>query len=593
MIRKLVRQMLAAQVLSALTVSLCLLIDNIMIGRFLGVNAIAAYGLANPVLLIIGAIGSMLSAGIQVVCSRSLGKGSQEETNRGYSSAIAVATTISIVFMLLVLLFRKPFATLLGAGNEGTLFTETSDYMAGFVIGAPGSMGALILVPFLQMAGKSTLLIVAVAGMTVADIVFDLLNVLVFNGGMFGMGLASSLSYYVAMMIGGGYFLSKKCVFSFSLKKVDRQTIRELFAGGVPTIFTMASTVILTFVLNKLLLGIGADQGSVAVAACSVTTTILNACCCIGTGIGGVSLTMAGILYNEEDRTGLRELLRVMTFFSAVLGAVVSALMLVFAPTFVSLFISEYGMSKSLAVFGIRLLSAGMIPCCLNNMLKNMYQGIGRPLVTEIISLAEGAVLPILVALVCSACIGIRGVWFYFMGGELLTLIAIILTVLVRGRKAGTSPAESMLCLPAGFGVPGEDLMEADIISIRDVETASKAASDFCRKHGQNALISNRIALCIEEMGGNTVSHGFSKDTKDHHLNIRVQNKNGNWVLRFRDDCRAFDPVHYVPTEEKAECTGIRMILKMADEIRYTYSMNLNNLTIMLKGQQNAGQSDG
>ena len=57
MIRKLVRQMLLAQIFSALTVSLCLLIDNIMIGRFLGVEAIAAYGLANPILLVIGAIG--------------------------------------------------------------------------------------------------------------------------------------------------------------------------------------------------------------------------------------------------------------------------------------------------------------------------------------------------------------------------------------------------------------------------------------------------------------------------------------------------------------------------------------------------------
>ena len=51
MIKKLVGQMLAAQILSALTVSLCLLIDNLMIGRFLGEGALSAYGLAGPVLL--------------------------------------------------------------------------------------------------------------------------------------------------------------------------------------------------------------------------------------------------------------------------------------------------------------------------------------------------------------------------------------------------------------------------------------------------------------------------------------------------------------------------------------------------------------
>ena len=95
MIRKLVRQMLAAQVFSALTVSVCLMIDNIMIGRFLGVDAMAAYGLANPVLLLVGAVGSMLSAGIQVACSKSLGRSSQRETDAGYSSAVAMTAVIA------------------------------------------------------------------------------------------------------------------------------------------------------------------------------------------------------------------------------------------------------------------------------------------------------------------------------------------------------------------------------------------------------------------------------------------------------------------------------------------------------------------
>ena len=70
-------------------------------------------------------------------------------------------------------------------------------------------MGALILVPFLQMAGQSTLLVISVGVMTAADVILDLLNVKVFHGGMFGMGLASSLSYYAALLVAGIYFFSK------------------------------------------------------------------------------------------------------------------------------------------------------------------------------------------------------------------------------------------------------------------------------------------------------------------------------------------------------------------------------------------------
>ena len=43
MIHKLFKQMVISNVISAMAVMLCLLIDSIMIGRFLGVDAMAAY----------------------------------------------------------------------------------------------------------------------------------------------------------------------------------------------------------------------------------------------------------------------------------------------------------------------------------------------------------------------------------------------------------------------------------------------------------------------------------------------------------------------------------------------------------------------
>ena len=579
MIRKLIRQMLAAQTLSALTVSLCLLIDNIMIGRFLGVQAIAAYGLANPVLLVIGAIGSMLAAGVQVACSKSLGSGSREETNKGYSSAMALMLGISLLFMLLVLAFRSPLATAMGAGREGPLFDQTRDYLAGFIIGAPGSMGALVLVPFLQMAGESGLLIAAVLGMTAADVGFDLLNVLVFHGGMFGMGLASSLSYYVAMAVALGYFLSRKCVFSFSFRLITAKKIRELFVGGVPTIFTMASSVVLVFILNKILLPVG---GSEAVAAYSVLLTIGNASNCISTGVGGVALTLSGILYHEEDRTGLRDLLRLLARYAVLLGAAVGALLAAFAPVLVRIFIPEAGPAQALTIQGVRLFALGLIPCCVNNALKNLYQGTERVMLTEGISILEGALLPALAAFLFSRFMGVTGVWLYFVAGEGLVLLCIALLIW-RKNRAFSLAAQPFLLLKKDFGVQAENLLEMEIRSLHDVTAAAEAAGNFCRRHGQGEMTANHIALCVEEMASNTVMHGFAAG-KENHLSIRVQHKGDRWVLRFRDDCRAFDPVSYVPKEGR-DALGIRLVMAMADDIRYTYSLNLNNLSIKLSAK--------
>ena len=580
MIKKLVRNMLIAQVLSALTVSLCLLIDSIMIGRFLGEEAIAAYGLSNPLLLAIGAIGTLLSAGIQVVCSKSLGRGSQEETNAGYSSAIAVSGGISLLFLIAVLLFSSPLATLLGAGTEGSLFEQTQGYLLGFSSGAPASMGALVLVPFLQMAGQSNLLIVAVLGMTVSDVAFDLLNVLVFDGGMFGMGLASSLSYYVAMVVAAFYFFSKRCAFRFSLKLVSWKKIRELLSSGVPTGFNMIATVLLVFAINQILTGIGSD----AVAAFSVISTIGNAGNCISTGIGGISLTLAGIFYNEEDRTGLKELLRLLLRYSLILGVSVGAVLCVGAPVFVSLFIPESGDAQSMAIIGVWLFAAGLIPCTMTTGLKNTFQATERSRLTILITLLEGAALPIAAAFVFSRFFGATGAWLYFVSGEVLTLLLVGLLIRLRTKQAPWHDGAALM-LKADFGQTPENSMEADIHTVEEVAAVSEQARRFCADHGQSDRLANRIGLCIEEMAANTIQHGFVKDNKSHHLSVRVLCKPDVWVLRFRDDCGAFDPVHYVPREGK-DALGIRLALAIANEVTYTYSLNLNNLTLKLPAEK-------
>ncbi len=577
MIRKLVRQMLTAQILSALTVSLCLLIDNIMISRYLGETAMAAYGLSNPILLAIGAIGTLLAAGIQMACSKSLGRGSQEETNAGYSSAIALAGSISLGFTVVVLLFASPLATVMGAGSEGALFEQTRDYLIGFSAGAPGSMGALVLVPFLQMAGQSNLLIAAVLTMTVTDVALDLLNVLVWHGGMLGMGLASAISYYAAMIVAAFYFISKRCVFRFSRRLVTKAKIRELFTGGVPAGFNMAASVILVFILNRILQGVG---GETAVAAYTVVMALGNAANCITTGIGGVSLTLAGVLYNEEDRSGLRELISYLVRCSLVLGLAMGAVLVALAPTFVSVFVPQGGPVSEMAVLGLRLFAAGMIPCCINNALKNMYQATGRVRLTEIISMAEGAIFPALAGFVFSRLLGTQGAWLFFACGEALTLLSICLGVFGHTRELPWRK-DACLLLDSSFGVGETDLLEAQLHSMEEVAGFVKVAEQFCLDRGQSAKGSNHIALCIEEMAGNTILHGFKADGKPHHLSVRVLHKPGTWVLRFRDDCRAFDPVHYVP-EGDEDGLGIRLVRAMATEARYTYSLNMNNLTLTL-----------
>ena len=347
MIKKLFRQMLVTQIVSSMTVTLCMLIDSIMIGRFLGVEAMTAYGLASPLLLVFAALGSMISSGVQVYCGKTMGRGDREGTNACYTVSVFLAAAISAAGLALVLIFLGPLTTLLGAGQPGpdnAVYGLTKDYLFGFILGAPAFLCAQIMVPYMQLSGSRVRLVAAVAAMTVSDVAFDLLNVFVFRGGTLGMGLASSLSYYLAFFIGASYFVRKSCMFRLRPRLIRRSVMRELISSGVPTVVNQISMVLLVFLLNRLLLSV---EGNLAVAAYSVISTVGNICYCFGSGVGSVAMMLGAIFYADRDRTSIRELIRVMTKNAVVLDLAVTAVVVLAAAPLVTLFLGSNPEAKS------------------------------------------------------------------------------------------------------------------------------------------------------------------------------------------------------------------------------------------------------
>ena len=585
MIRKLFRQMLITQILSAMTVTLCMLIDSIMIGRFLGVDAMTAYGLASPVLLFFAAFGSMLSAGIQVMCGKTLGSGDKEGTNACFSASVFLAGAVAVIGVAAVVLFSSPLTTMLGGGRPGEdneVFRLTRDYLIGFIIGAPAFIFAQIMVPYMQISGNRARLVTAVALMTVSDIIFDLLTVFVFHGGTFGMGLASSLSYYIAFVVGILYFFKKDCMFRFRRKSITAKVCGRLTQYGVPTVINQISLVLLVFVLNKLLLRTG---GNAAVAAYSVISTVGNICYCFGSGVASVALMLSAVFYSDEDRTSLYGVVKTMTFYAVILDLVLIAAVLTAAPALVKLFLQPGSGAGRLAVTGLRLFSLSLLASALNTAFKNYYQGVNRTPLTEIISLLQNFVLTALFAFILSRFWGTTGVWLGYVCGEGLTFVLLSLYVWHLRNKVEVS-AEAYSLLEDDFGAAPGEFLEATVRTSEEVVEASRRADDFCREHGESARNSMMIALCIEEMANNIVEHGFTKDNKtDHSIDIRLLYKDGRKVIRIRDNCVNFDPIHYLELHNDEDPTvhiGIRMVMKMVKEANYVNSLGLNNLTLVM-----------
>lgn len=576
--------MLVTQILSAMTVTICMLIDSIMIGRFLGVDAMTAYGLASPVLLVFSAFGSMLSAGIQVMCGKTMGNGDREGTDACFTVSVVMAGAVALVGVAAVILAAGPLATLLGAGHDSPdnpVFSLTRDYLTGFIIGAPAFIFAQIMVPYMQISGNRTRLVVAVALMTVSDVVFDILNVAVVKGGTFGMGLASSLSYYIAFAVGVLYFFQKDCMFRFRPRSIRAKLCRELAGHGVPTVVNQISLVLLVFVLNKILLSAGSNA---AVAAYSVISTVGNICYCFGGGAASVALLLASVFYSDEDRTSLYAVVRTMTFYAVVLDAALIAVVFAAAPALVRLFLNSAPEARDIAVTGVRIFVFSLLPSALNSCFKNFYQGIGRTGLSELISVLQNFVFTVLFALVLSRFFAAAGVWAGYVCGESVTLVLLVLFVWRQNGGAALS-IRSFSLLPEGFGAREGEYLEMTVRSADGVVEASQQAAGFCRARGESARNSMMIALCIEEMANNVVTYGFAKGGRDHSIDIRLLFKEGRRVLRLRDNCVNFDPVHYMELHRADDPTahiGIRMVMKMVTEANYINSLGLNNLTLVL-----------
>ena len=89
----------------------------------------------------------------------------------------------------------------------------------------------------------------------------------------------------------------------------------------------------------------------------------------------------------------------------------------------------------------------------------------------------------------------------------------------------------------------------------------------------------------MEEMAGNVIDHGFTKDHKKHPVDVRVVHKDDHVILRIKDDCVPFDPGERQRITEGDDILrniGIRMVFRMANDIRYQNILGLNVLTIRI-----------
>lgn len=89
----------------------------------------------------------------------------------------------------------------------------------------------------------------------------------------------------------------------------------------------------------------------------------------------------------------------------------------------------------------------------------------------------------------------------------------------------------------------------------------------------------------MEEIVLNVIQHGFKDTPGTNNVDLRLIANDDKTVIRFRDNCRSFDPTDYLELhrdDDPVSHIGIRMIMGIVKEADYVNTLGLNNLTLVL-----------
>lgn len=579
-VKKLFTDTLIFMIMGIAVSTLGMMLDGVIIGNLLGVEHIAAYGLVAPIFSIFSAIGNVFSTGSQAFAARYMGKGETDKANRIFSMSFWSVILVAVLVAVVCVFSLDGITALLGASGESAHLAEhVSGYFLGLVIGLPFIVGVSVLNPVMQLDGDRGRAFLSTIVMTVVNLTLDLMNVYIFKLGMFGMALATTISYLCAFITLLLHFSKKDIMLRLYLQKIDLKEMAGVVGLGLPGAISILCTTFRSYSINQILLSV---SDSTAIAAFSVNnslTTLLSSYCL---GIGMTTLMLAGIVLGEEDGTNVRHLLKAAMKYAVWGTGIIAVITFVFASPMAMMFLdAENADALSMAVRCIRFQAVSMPICSLIYVIMNFMQGTKNVKMAHVVCILDNFVYVVAFAAILGFTFGTDGVWAAFPVTEVVMYLTLLVIIWVR-NKAFPKDIMAFAFLPKDFGALEEDILEMSVTDEKDVMALSRETENFCRVHGADRRRTFLIALSVEEMAGNVVEYGFS-DGKKHHMELRLVKKEDDYIIRIRDDCRAFNPLKQLELTDESDPVsniGIRMISRMAKSFDYVNTMKINNLII-------------
>ncbi len=411
---KSISQLLLKQAIPAsigiLVMSINMIVDTIFVGRWIGVLAIAAITVVLPIAFLISSIGMGVGIGGSSIISRALGANKANTAFEVFGNQISLTIVLSVIFVLLGTFFSTPILQLFGA--NGDIIVPATEYFNVIVWGVPFLAFAMMGNPVIRAVGKPNYAMLTMLFPAIANIFLDVVFIKFMNLGMFGAGLATSISYAVSGLFILWFFFSKNTQLKVIPKyfKLNFSIVKEIVSLGGVTVVRQGTISLLTIILNYTLFKYG---GEISIAIYGIINRVMLFALFPVLGVTQGFLPIAGYNYGANNIERVKESIKTSILFGTGIAIIIFIAIMLFPTQLVSIFTEDKELLNSTP--NALIVAFLATPVITTQLIGAAYfQAAGKALPALLLTLLKQGIFLIPLVYILPQFYGVNGVWMSF-----------------------------------------------------------------------------------------------------------------------------------------------------------------------------------
>lgn len=417
-------------VITLLFVGLQTIIDGVVLGNFVGANALASVSLILPCYSFIAAVAIVVSIGCQTLISISLGKQDKQGGHDAIRSAFVFLVLFALGMSMLLFAFAPHIAKLLGAND--VLMAGSVSYLRALIPFFPVIASMFFSDYVIKSVGRPIYSMAVMSSTVILNIVFDLLFVAVWGMGTAGAGLATGLAFTIGAAFNLPVIFGKKCLVSIKKGKFRWKLLWQMVYNGSSEGISELSSGISTLLFNLALMRYLGESG---VAAFTAINYVFFIGVIIFLGVSDGIIPIVSYNYGADQWSRIKEVVTLAVKSNFFIGTALFFLLTFFGSQVIALFFdnSETEVIR-IAAAGTSIYAFAFLINGFNILAASYFTAMANAKLSIIISLLRGLVFISIGIYVLPRVFGIEGIWYAVPLAEVLTLLVSV-TLVRRSLK--------------------------------------------------------------------------------------------------------------------------------------------------------------